>query len=270
MAIFGTLLVTLLSFLTIHVRIASSLPNPGNGHGSQISLTNTTLDLSKGKNPLEKGPGPQVYGNKFTPPPFLPRHLAWDANLPIEKGNVLIVNTQTGEPKYNIFSASKDHRTFNITNMHGDQLLSVTLKNNHLILSFSPIRLSSGTSGKSKTRLQLSLPYTLRVSYRIQPLGGRTDLWEMTMEGNDPDVTYQTLTYRRGRKKNAGNMYFSNSTRVASFVFKPVDKSQWKSDTLSGISNTVQLDITEPTNIGDHYFIGQWAISKLRIDYYGK
>ncbi|KAI7954276.1 hypothetical protein MJO28_006823 [Puccinia striiformis f. sp. tritici] len=252
MAIFGTLLVTLLSFLTIHVRIASSLPNPGNGHGSQISLTNTTLDLSKGKNPLEQGPGPQVYGNKFTPPPFLPRHLAWDANLPIEKGNVLIVNTQTGEPKYNIFSASKDHRTFNITNMHGDQLLSVTLK------------------AKARRGYNFRYHTPSGVSYRIQPLGGRTDLWEMTMEGNDPDVTYQTLTYRRGRKKNAGNMYFSNSTRVASFVFKPVDKSQWKSDTLSGISNTVQLDITEPTNIGDHYFIGQWAISKLRIDYYGK
>ncbi|KAI9619427.1 hypothetical protein H4Q26_014189 [Puccinia striiformis f. sp. tritici PST-130] len=223
MAIFGTLLVTLLSFLTIHVRIASSLPNPGNGHGSQISLTNTTLDLSKGKNPLEKGPG-----------------------------NVLIVNTQTGEPKYNIFSASKDHRTFNITNMHGDQLLSVTLK------------------AKARRGYNFRYHTPSGVSYRIQPLGGRTDLWEMTMEGNDPDVTYQTLTYRRGRKKNAGNMYFSNSTRVASFVFKPVDKSQWKSDTLSGISNTVQLDITEPTNIGDHYFIGQWAISKLRIDYYGK
>ncbi|POV94604.1 hypothetical protein PSHT_16110 [Puccinia striiformis] len=225
MAVFGSMLVTILSLFTIHVGLISSLPDSRTGHESQV---------------------PQVS------PPFLPRHLAWDATLPIEKGNVLIVNTQTGEPKYNIFTTPRDFLTFNITNMHGDQLLSVTLK--------------------PKARWGYNFRYHTPsgVSYKIKPLGARTDLWEMTMEGNDPDVNYQTLKYHRGRNKNAGNMYFRNTTRVASFAFKPVDKSHWKVDTLKGISNTVQLDITAPTNIADQYFIGQWALAQMRMDYYGK
>ncbi|KAI9628437.1 hypothetical protein KEM48_011596 [Puccinia striiformis f. sp. tritici PST-130] len=84
----------------------------------------------------------------------------------------------------------------------------------------------------------------------------------MTMEGNDPDVNYQTLKYHRGRNKNAGNMYFRNTTRVASFA------CEFHLTTVN--PNAYIISLISPTNIADQYFIGQWALAQMRMDYYGK
>ncbi|KAH9456424.1 hypothetical protein MJO28_006478 [Puccinia striiformis f. sp. tritici] len=253
MNLLRSLPLALFSLFTIHVHTTSGSPDWAKDH-SQVTIDNNP---PKGTGYFKFGPGPQKFPEteqkpKTPPPAPLPRHFAWDANLPIDKGNVVIVNVQTGDPAYKIFQVPDDHRTFNITNMHGDQLLSVTFKE----------KAHRGHNFRYHT--------PSGVSYRITPRGfAKTDRWYMTMEGNAKGVDYQTLKYFRGHSKNAGNVNFSNSTRAASFEFKPADKSHWKVDTLRGVSNTVQLEITAPTNIGDHYFIGLWALVKIRIDKWG-
>jgi hypothetical protein len=139
MPVFGSSFAALLSlFIIVHVGRISSLPNPGNEHGSQISLTNTTIDVggvgvmppSVRKKPFENGPGPQIYpsGPSVPTQPALPRYFAWDRKLHIDKGNVVVVNVQTGEPVYSISQSPEHHRTTIVSNQHGDQLLSVDLK----------------------------------------------------------------------------------------------------------------------------------------------
>ncbi|KAA1072594.1 hypothetical protein PGTUg99_022035 [Puccinia graminis f. sp. tritici] len=262
MSVFSSSFAALLSlFIVVHLRLISSLPNPGNEHGSQTTLTNTTIEFGGPgvgaaplfrKKPFENGPGPQIYpsGPTQPSPPALPRYFAWDRMLHIDKGNVVVVNVQTGEPVYTISQSPQDHRTTIVSNQHGDQLLSVNLKK----------------TARRGHKFRYNTPSG--VHYIIDPRGARTDRWYMVMEGKQAE----TFTYFRGHSKNAGNVYFQghNKTKIASINFvKSLDKTHWKSDTLSGVKDIVTLEITQPTEIGDQYFIGLWALVKRRIDHYG-
>ncbi|KAA1072577.1 hypothetical protein PGTUg99_020899 [Puccinia graminis f. sp. tritici] len=260
MTVFGCSL-AILSLFTIHLHFISSLPHPGNEHGSQVTLKNTTIDAGGSmptfrKTPLEHGHGPQLYpsGPKVPTRPALPRHFAWDPNLHIDKGNVVVVNVQTGEPMYTISQSPEDHLTTIVSNLRGDQLLSVYLKK---------------TAGRG-VKFVYNTPSG--VHYKIDPRLAAPDHWYMMMEGHDPDVSYETLKYFRRRSSNTGPVEFRNHnhTQVASFEFvKSLDKTHWKLDTLGALDKFVTLEITQPTNIGDHYFIGLWALVKRRIDRYG-
>ncbi|KAA1074452.1 hypothetical protein PGT21_005835 [Puccinia graminis f. sp. tritici] len=208
MSVFSSSFAALLSlFIVVHLRLISSLPNPGNEHGSQTTLTNTTIEFGGPgvgaaplfrKKPFENGPGPQIYpsGPTQPSPPALPRYFAWDRMLHIDKGNVVVVNVQTGEPVYTISQSPQDHRTTIVSNQHGDQLLSVNLKK----------------TARRGHKFRYNTPSG--VHYIIDPRGARTDRWYMVMEGKQAE----TFTYFRGHSKNAGNVYFQgqNKTKIAS------------------------------------------------------
>ncbi|KAA1074799.1 hypothetical protein PGT21_020860 [Puccinia graminis f. sp. tritici] len=256
MLFIGSPFVVLLSLLTTVHQLGwvSSHPNPGS-EGPNNNNPNTVAPASAG-NPFEKGHGPQV---SLTPspnhpmaadaPPAPPRVFAWDRKLHIDRGNVVVVNLQTGEPAYTISQSPQDHRTTIVSNIHGDQLLSVRLK-----------KTAFGSSAKYDT--------PSGVHYTVDPRMALTDHWDMVIEGKQP----QTLKYFRGRNDNTGNVYFEghNQTKVASFNFvKSVDKSHWAKDNLGNIKKIVTLEITSPTDIADQYFLGLWVIVKRRMDRFG-
>ncbi|KAA1134981.1 hypothetical protein PGTUg99_019133 [Puccinia graminis f. sp. tritici] len=276
MLFIGSPFVVLLSLFTVHqLGRVSSHPNPG--------PDNTVAPASAG-NPFEKGHGPQV---SLTPspnhpmaavlpaPPAPPRLFAWDRKLHIDRGNVVVVNLHTGEPAYTISQSPQDHRTTIVSNIHGDQLLSVRLKViSHLIPSLrrdcSRPHLVDFFSYQQKTAFGRAATYDTPsgVHYTVDPRMALTDHWDMVIEGKQP----QTLKYFRGRNENTGNVYFEghNQTKVASFNFvKSVDKSHWAKDNLGNIKKIVTLEITSPTDIADQYFLGLWVIVKRRMDRFG-
>ncbi|KAI9618865.1 hypothetical protein H4Q26_012119 [Puccinia striiformis f. sp. tritici PST-130] len=80
-----------------------------------------------------------------------------------------------------------------------------------------------------------------------------------------------TLKIIIGAYKNAGNITLGIPLEWLLSLLNQWTKVTGKVDTLKGISNTVQLDITAPTNmLMWQYFIGQWALAQMRMDYYGK
>jgi len=188
----------------------------------------------------------------------LPTPLIWDAHRPFDKDHCInITHFNSGKLVFTIqnrngdFSnRNKDHdvdRTFEVVDLKGDVLVQVHQK-------------SDGQGNPHST-----YPTPFGVSYRIDPRGFKTDRWYMRMEGNNPDVNYQTLKYYRGHKHNIGKVYFKNHTLVASFTFHPPkDRTN-----LIGSKDTIMLEILAQTNIGRQYFVALWALVKLRMDMFG-
>jgi len=208
--------------------------------------------------PVYVPPGPTSPGYKWFSPvnnpphsdtqPPLPTPLIWDSRLPFENGPINITSFISGEPVFTIQNRKNDHHhTFEVVNTTGDALVKVHLK----------------------PKAQWGYDYTYNtpsgVRYAIFPHMLKTDRWMMQMEGNNSDGSYETLIYLRGHKKNIGNIYFQNYSRVATFTFDAPKNMTY----LAGAKNTTKLEILSPTNIGSQYFIGLWALVKLRMDKYG-
>ncbi|PLW24249.1 hypothetical protein PCANC_04063 [Puccinia coronata f. sp. avenae] len=247
----GPLVATLLSFISFYAHLVACLPDPT---PETVSINDPRLRIPS--SPYEKGPGPVVVPvNNTSIPTADPsiRQFVWDANLPINKGNVSVADNATGALKYTIDIAPDDHRAFRVSDSDGHhELLRVHMK-------------KSAAKG-----FRFTYNTKFNVSYRIDPRYARTDRWYMDIKGDNPDVTYPTLKYYRAHKSDEGSVFFhNNKTLVATFKFEKMNGNIWKTNHLGDVKNLVKLDIVAPTNIAPQYFIGLWTLVKLRIHKYG-
>ncbi|KNF02660.1 hypothetical protein PSTG_04257 [Puccinia striiformis f. sp. tritici PST-78] len=277
MTLLRSLFFTILS-LTYLQRIVSDAP-----HG-QASESHNTVDDEGGTDPSggsvdtdkakfrsipKSTPRPIYYGPTYFPyygnpyahhdgdrgsgygAPFPVRILAWDYRLRLGKGNVTVVDTENGNPLYTISKAP--HRGFIITNPRGDKLLEANEKK----------EAACGFKYKYHT--------PMNVSFAIDPRLSKTDRWDIELYGNGRDEHYHKLKYYRAHKKNKGAIIDktwgkTRDIQAARIDEKdPLDKAKWKVDTLFKIGRVTTLEINDPT-IGDHYFIGLWAMVHLRWD----
>ncbi|KNZ52323.1 hypothetical protein VP01_3619g3 [Puccinia sorghi] len=223
------------------------------------------------------GVGPQVYGPRSTPTPpatpFVPASFVWDASLPFDKGPINITDYNTGKPVFTVQDRDHTkHHCFEVFNLKNEMLVQVHQKARFtpspVLTTHRPNPHLYRTAKTAARGYSFTYHTSSGVSYTIHPRGLKTDQWVMQMQGNDPDVKYQSLTYHRGHTRNSGNVCFNhNHTDVAVFTFAPPKDRTY----LKGSENTVKLDIIAPTNIGPvrQYFIALWSLVKLRIDKFG-
>ncbi|KAA1083570.1 hypothetical protein PGT21_004040 [Puccinia graminis f. sp. tritici] len=232
----------------------------GGSRSSSKSTSPSTSSSSSGSTPyrtpyyypyyyIPYGHGGYRSDGYGSPPPA--RILAWDYRLRLNKGNVTVVDTENGRPLYTISKAP--HRGFIITNQRGDVLLR------------------ANDNKKAPCGFGWKYHTPMNVSYSIDPRGASTDRWKIELYGNGREEQPHTLKYYRAHKKNKGKIIDKTWGKTRNIQAArlderdPLDKSKWEKDTLWKIGRVTTLEINDPT-IGDHYFIGLWAMVHIRWD----
>ncbi|KAI7959640.1 hypothetical protein MJO28_003431, partial [Puccinia striiformis f. sp. tritici] len=195
---------------------------------------------------LDKAHKPQI---PIQNAPFS-RLLAWDASLPLHRGNVSVVDSRTGSQIYTIMPVPAKRGSFMIADEYGEMVLQARYK-------------IKGRCGEKFTYNTFS---KLGASYTVYPWVD-DERWMMNTKGNGRDIRDQKLKYSPRSGENKGQVTFSSDGhRAADFESNQrLDKSQWEADTVGAVQSFSTLKIEE-TTLGDHYFIALWVMVKYRIE----